>query len=214
METITIKHFVNKDLKPRNENGKLKYSVYVQVIVLQKNLRFKSNNNFFEYLSEDELNNELAQSILKNEKEVIERIVRDLIKNDKKDLITSKNLNLYSQNLNDTIDNNFSKFLSQEREKTGKFIPNVLFASYREVNEVIYFYNDDSPLTTISENLHYCLNAIQAIYDKTNKKLFYVYDLFFGEKKKEIESCINYSIDFDHDETEKMMKTLRNLVTL
>ncbi|KAA6335039.1 hypothetical protein EZS27_016702 [termite gut metagenome] len=215
MEKITIQHFVNKELNPRVENGKQKYPVYVQVITLRKNLRFKSNNNFFEYLSEDELKNELAQNILKEENKVIEYIVRDLIKKEKKNLVTSKNLSLFSQNLNDTIDNNFPKFLLQEHEETGKYVPDLLLsANYEDVKEIVNFLGNDSPIRAISENLYYCLDALQAIYKETNKGLFYVYDLFYGNKKETLEKLISCEIDFDHNETDKRISILQKLVAL
>jgi hypothetical protein len=214
MGKITVQYFVNKELNPKIENGKPKYPVYVQVIALRKNLRFKSNNNLFYYLSDDDLKEEFVQGVLQKEKEYIESIVRDLIDKKQKNLITSKNICLFSKNLNDSIDDNFGKFLLQERNSTGGFIPSLLFASYREVNEVIYFFNDESPLTNISENIRLCLNAIQAIYKETEKGLFYVYDLFYGEKKERIMYMLNYISDSDEKKNEKMITILQKLVSL
>jgi hypothetical protein len=222
MEKITIQYFINKELNPRIENGKPTYPVYVQVITLRKNLRFKSNNHFFEYLSEDELKNEFVQNILKKEDEVIEYIVRDLIRQEKRDLVTSKNLSLFSQNLHDTIDDNFPKFLLQEYKETKKntpdiFVPNILFsASYTDIREIKALYNNDNPIR-ISENVEYCLDAAEALYYKTIEKLFYVYDLFYGDKKKELESEI-YTDAIDEREVEieinKKISILQKLVLL
>lgn len=215
MEKITVQHFVNKDLIPRIENGKRKYPLYVQVIALRKNLRFKSNNNYFVYLSESELDNEFAKSMLQHEIDTIEYIVRDLIDIDKKELITSKNLGMYSQNLNDIIQDKFCKLLLREHEETGEFVPNILLSSsYDDINEIIFFYNDDKPIISISEKTRYCLKAIEAIYDETQKGQFYVYDLFYGKKQEVIKHEINHYTGFDEKETERMILSLQDLTQL
>jgi len=215
MEKITIQHFINKDLNPSVHKGVKKYPVYVQVIVLRKNLRFKSNNTLFSYLSENELDIELVKNILQDEKDVIERIVRDLIRQEKRELITSKNISLYSQYLSDAIDDNFSKFLEKEQENTGCIVPNILLsATYQDFQDVVFFYSSDMPFRQISKNMDYCIEAINIIFNEALFGTYNVYDLFYGEKKERIELEMNMSNSSNHEETNKMMLVLQDLTML
>jgi len=210
MSKITVKHYLNKDLNPEIKDNKIKYPIYVHVIVLKKNLKFKSNNNYFSYLSESDIENEMIMNILNDEKKIIDVIITDLLEKGKEDLITSKNLSTYTQNLNDLIEVKFCNLIREERN--GKFVPNVILnGNYSDINEIIYFYNNESPISDISENVHYCLNAIQSIYEDINKENFYVYDLFGGLKHDKILSALNYSSNFDDMETNKMLMLLQHL---
>lgn len=212
MEKITVQHFINKELNCINEAGKQKYPVYVQVITLRKSLRFRSHNSYFKYLSDDDLKNTFVQNILEDEKNIIGYIVRDLIKIHQKKLVTSKNLSLFSQGLNETINNNFPKFLLHEQKESGKFIPNILIASYKDISDVLYFFNNDIPFIEISENIRYCLEALKIIYCQS--ELFYVYDLFFGEKKEVIKDMFDYSGIFDDNEKAQMINILQKITML
>lgn len=215
MEKITVNHFVNRELKPITENNKKKYPVYVQVIVLTKNLKFKSGNSFFEYMSEQDIKNEMVLSVLEDEKNTIERIVSDLISKEKTELITSKILSQYSKNLINVIENNFCKMLLSEREKTKKFIPNILLsASYSDINEIVFFYNDHTPIVQISEDLHACYNAAHVIYENKSTHKFCVYDLFFGSKQEVIIECFNFYTGDQETETAEMLKAIQNLSVL
>lgn len=213
MEKITVQHFVNEDLNPRIENNRKKYPLYVQVITLRRHLRFKSNDKFFEYLSKNELKNEHVEMLLRTEKQCLERIVRDLINLDKKDLITSKNLSFYSQDLFDVIDNKFCKLLLKESIETKAFVPDVLTsATYSEIYEVIKFFNDSIPISSVSKSVNICLMSIQALTDCFKNETLYVYDIFYGDKKESIESELyNYTAGGDIDE---MIESIQNLIVL
>lgn len=213
MEKITIQHFVNKNLNPRIENNKKKFPLYVQVITLRRHLRFKSNNKYFEYLSDDELSNEYVEKMLLSEKECLETIVRDLINCDRKDLITSKNLSFYSQNLFDIIDNKFCKLLQQESSEVKMFVPDILLsATYSDIDEIINFFGSESPISDISANVGLGLKTIQALNESMGKQTLYIYDLFFGSKKEIIEKeLFNYTAGED---TGKMIASLQNTVQL
>lgn len=212
MGKITVKHYVNKSLKQNATNGKEQYPVYVQVIALSKNLKFKSNNGFFEYMSEDSLNNNMVQSILRDEALIIENVVEDLIKKGRDEQVTSKLISLYTRDLNNIIDANFCKLINEERKDTNKFVPNVILgASYFEINELVFFWNESSPLEEISSNIDCCYNAIRAIYDIRREKRFIVYDLYEGTQKDEILEMINMCNNFDEEETRKGLVLLQRL---
>lgn len=212
MGKITVKHYVNKTLKQNTVNGKEQYPVYVQVIALTKNLKFKSNNSFFEYLSENDLDNELVQKILSDEAEVVENVVEDLIKKGRVEQVTSKLISLYTKKLNYVIDENFCKFVNEERKDANTFVPNVILgASYNEINELVFFWNDASPLEAISSNVDCCYNAVRTVFDIHYENKFIVYDLYGGDKKDEIIEMINMCNGFDEDETRKSIVLLQRL---
>lgn len=215
MGKVTVNHYLNKDLSPVQKDNQWRYPVYVQVIALRKNLRFKSNNGFFAYLSDEDLKYPEILSLLEREKQLIENIVSDLINKNLEDDITSKNLNLYSQNLDDMIENNFSKLLSIESKKYDKFIPNLfLNSSYSDINEIICFFNESSPLINISEEISLCLSAVDAIKDEIKFKLFCIYDLFGGERHKQIKFLIDSYTAYDEKHTNELLGSLQNLALL
>ncbi len=195
MGKITVKHYLNKELNPTQKSNK--YPVYVQVITLRKNLRFRSNNGFFTYLSDEDMKSPNVLSLLKKEKTILEYIVSDLIRKGLENGITSKNLNMYSSSIDDIIETNFPTFLRNEAQANNKFIPKLLLGgSYSEINEIIDFFNDDSPFMDISEKFKTCLSAIHIIKEDTLGEHFYVYDLFGGEKYEQIVTLMSkYSSD-------------------
>lgn len=211
MGKITVNHFVNKDLKPILEGNRLKYPVYIQVIVLTKNLKFKSNNRFFEYLEETDLDNIHIQNILKIEANAVNRIVEDLIKND--DPITSKKLSVLTKNLVEAIDANISKIINNEYKANGNFIPNILLtATYKEINEIVTFFNDDAPFHDFSSKLGLLLDSIRIIYHEIEANDYYVFDLFYG-KNEEIRNIIQIA-GYEENEVSKRMIELQNLATM
>lgn len=212
MGKITVKHFLNKELNSTQKGSQLAYPIYVQVIVLKKNLKFKSNNNLFYYLSEEDMKHPQVLSILEDEKKVVESIVSDLLNKGKEDLITSKNINMYSENLDDMIERKFSELLKIESEEESKFVPNIILsASYSEINEIIFFYGNNSPIADISSNVRNCMQAIEQIKDDVRKEIFYVYDLFGGSKYEQIISKLNLYTLHDLKHTNELLHSLQNL---
>lgn len=213
MAKVTVKHYLNKELNPILKAGEASYPLYVQVIALQKNLKFKSNNNLFTYLTEKELSNELIISILSEEKKTIEFIVNDLIEKKKDNFITSKYINLFSKNLYDVIDENFSKLLIEEAKKNDVNIPSIIQnASFSDIVELTTFYNETQPLSNISENVNNTLNSALVIYDEIKHRIYYVYDLFGGSKNENIIYSLDSYTGYNKQETELLFDSLKNLI--
>lgn len=212
MGKITVNHFLNKDLNAIQKGNQTTYPVYVQVIVLKKNLKFKSNNIFFDYLSEDEINNSQIISLLEKEKKVVEDIIFDLLAKEKEDLITSKNINLYSERLDYMIERKFPELVFLESRKYKKFVPKaILNSSYSEINEIIFFYNESGPLSSISKEVGNCLSAIEQIIDTIEKEHFSVYDLFGGDKHDQILYDLDSYTGYDEKLTNELLLSLQNL---
>ena len=152
MGKITVNHFVNKDLKPILEGNRLKYPVYIQVIVLTKNLV-------------------------------------------------------------EAIDANISKIINNEYKANGNFIPNILLtATYKEINEIVTFFNDDAPFHDFSSKLGLLLDSIRIIYHEIEANDYYVFDLFYG-KNVEIRNIIQIA-GYEENEVSKRMIELQNLATM
>ena len=215
MGKITVKHYLNKGLNPRIVNNKKQYPVYIQVFVLGKSLRFKSANHFFEYMSEADFENGLISNVLSIEREDIEKIVNSLISIGKPDLITSKNLNFYSQNAVDVIDNNFNKLLDIESNENSKFIPSMLLsATYSEIRELIYFYNDESPIADIGYNVKDCLDALNQLWDYTTKEIVLVFDFFYGDKFERFMRDLRIWADGDAEKANRLIQSIQKLLSL
>lgn len=215
MEKITVSHFLNKSLKPKTENNKEKYPVYVQVIVHSKNLKFKSNNIWFEYLGENDLENDLVKGFLKDEILAIENIVKGFINIGEINLITSKKLKLYSKNLYDVINMNFSKFLQTEKEKENIFVPHFFMsASFDLINDVIFFFNDSTPFNNISDNVRLGIDVISNVRQEMINERYLVYDLYFGNKRDELFSLIEYIDPLNETEKSKKIEILKKIIEL
>lgn len=211
MGKITVKHFINKDLNPVHKGNQLAYPVYVQVIALQKNLKFKSNNNLFSYLSEDDINRSEILSLLEEERANIQHIVSDLLDKDLDNKITSKYINLYSENLDDMIQRKFSDMLRKEVD--DKFVPTaILDASYSEIHDIIHFYGNYLPFTQISNKVSDSILAIETIYDDIRKSIYYVYDLFGGSKHNELSTLLR--IADKSPKGDHLLKLLQDLALL
>ena len=94
MKKITISHYLRKDSTQSKINGQALYAVYVQITVNRKTTQFKSNNPF-SCLPDDKRTNNLVLNALKEEKRVLETIIRDLIKQGTPEFIKSENLRMY-----------------------------------------------------------------------------------------------------------------------
>ena len=79
MGKITVKHYINKDLKPV---GGL-YPLYVQIIYNRKVYKIKSFITIFEYVNEEILKTLKTSVILEQEIRDIERTILDLEKQGK-----------------------------------------------------------------------------------------------------------------------------------
>lgn len=211
MGKITVKHYLNKDLNPRIKDNQKTYPVYVQVIVLTKNLKFKSNGVYFDYLSDGNIQNDNILNILDIERKDIERVVGGMLENNRTDLITSKNICFYTQSINSLIDNNVCKLFVEERG--DKFLPEIFMSeTYSHIKELIYFFNDILPIYNISERVRYCFDALSVLDNLHGDYL--VYDLFYGDKFDLIVRELNIYTSFNTAETEKLIDAIQYLVKL
>lgn len=215
MGKITVKHYLNKDLKPISNKGINKYPVYVQIFVLAKSLRLKSTNNYFEYLSEEDFQDPTITDLLSREKRDIEKVVGSLIENDEIDLITSKNISFFIQNPIDLIETNFPKLLEKESEETGVSVPDImLHASYMDIRELINFFYNPEPVENIGTEVKNCLTVLEIIWTDIYRGYFLAYDFFYGEKYRNLITSISIAKMSDKEETRMLMKSMQNLLKM
>lgn len=202
---ITVKHYLNKNLKPKIRNGQTEFPIYVQVIFKTKPYKFRSSNSFFEYLTEDALKEDLVNSFLKEERENITRVVTLIDKHNPK-LLTSKNLSFLSKDLGLIIEENFKKILVKEIKDTPHLFKN---ASYTEMQEVLFFLRvmlDDSHEIQGNEKIHNILYGISKTgYPSMSffKENYLGVDWFFGSKLNDL---------LDYIESEKNENEIKQLV--
>lgn len=208
MSKITVKHFLNKDLKPQINNGSIEYPVYVQVIYNRNNYKFKSENIWFEYLSDDKINAELMQSILKSERLNIIRTI-ELLEKYNINEISSKNIYKYSQKITKVIDKNYSKFYENE---FSNFPELLMGATYENINNLCLFLN--IPNINFQKDYDDRIEAIDMLCSNISKdwsnfkeleKLeeYLLIDYFYGEKKQYFINIIQSSFGIIHTDEEK-----------
>ena len=212
MSKITVKHYLNRDLNPRIVNNEKMYQIYVQVFVLGKSLKFKSTNNYFDYLSEAKFANDDVNSLLSREREDVTKVINSLIVNNKTELITSKNIGFFIKNPVDVINQNFCKFLVGEQEKNGIDVPEIILsASYSDINELITFFNNPEPINGISEDAKLCFEAIGDMWLTISRGYYLVYDFFFGETVEQILSKVRQVNPMN---AEKSMQIIQRILSL
>jgi hypothetical protein len=204
---ITVKHYLNTNLKPKKENGTDKFPVYVQVIFNRKIYKFKSENAFFEYLDSTQLENELFIKFLMNELESVERCVNLISRNDE-NLLTSKDIYRLSKPLNNVIENNFGKLIELENVEAPK---NLTVLSYSEINGLLWFFNSYQEFDNKSEilsNVRTCINQLNYPDLKNYNSEYIVADLYFGDNYSKIYDEL-FSLSIDEKYTKKLIKDFR-----
>lgn len=202
---ITVKHYLNTSLNPIVQSGKLEYPIYVQVTYKRKSYKFRSSNNYFEYLSETDLNNDFISRLLGFEIKKVTNVVR-LINEHKPKLLTSKNLSFLTKDFDLIIEDNFKKLLVNECKETPLLFRN---ASYKEINEVLYFLRmglEDSPEIQGNEKILNVLYGISKMGYSTMsfyKQYYLGIDWFLGYKFHEL---------IDYIESEKNENEIKQLV--
>ncbi|TRX37881.1 hypothetical protein FNW52_02990 [Flavobacterium sp. ZT3R18] len=209
---ITVKHYLNTNLKPKKENGKETYPVYVQVIYDRKIYKFKSENKFFEYLSDSQLEEETFIKFLSDEIKRVERCVILLSKNNEK-LLTSKDIYRLSKPLYIIIENNFGKLIDKEVEDAPKSLTDL---SYSEINTLLSFLNGFQELDNKNEivsNVRTCISQINYPSFKDYNINYIVADLYFGDNYIKIyDDLFRYSVD--EKTTKILMKDFQYLTEL
>lgn len=209
MGKITVKHYINKDLKPI---GAL-YPLYIQIIYNRKVYKIKSFNTTFEYINNELLEALKQTAFLESEAKDIERTILNLEKqgNEK---ITAKNISLFAKPFTEIVDENFCKIIK-------KSIPEVplFFTSnrYKDIKELMLFL--DANYKKLSEEIYYLDVSIEKIKTKMtiDNKRFLGIDFYNGEYLNDIKKSISEVImPFDTEENIKKeeVKILNNLKEL
>lgn len=209
---ITVKHYLNTNLKPKKENGKDTYPVYVQVIYNRKIYKFKSENGFFEYLDDTQLEKELFVKFLKDELDRVERCVSLIAKNNT-NLLTSKDIYRLSKPLHIVIENNFGRLIENEILDAPKTITNL---SYSENNTLMWFLNSFHELDNKSDvvnNVRMCITQIDYPDPIDYNFNYIVADLYFGDNYLLIYDNL-FSINVNDKETLKLIKDFQYLTEL
>lgn len=204
---ITVKHYLNINLKPKKENGVDKFPVYIQVIFNRKIYKFKSENDFFEYLDSTQLENDLFTKFLKNELERVERCV-DLISRNNEKLLTSKDIYRLSKPLNNVIENNFGKLIDLENVEAPK---NLTVLSYSEIDSLLWFFNSFQEFDSKSErlsNVRTCINQLNYPDIKNYNSEYIVADLYFGDNYSKIYNDL-FLLSSDEKNAKKLIKDFR-----
>lgn len=212
MSKITIKHYLNKNLKSKKENGIEVFPVYVQVIYNRTVLKFKSDNSFFEYLNDDLLESEAVKLFLKSEILNVERCVNILSLNAPK-LLTSKDIYRLSKPLHHLIEENFKKLIKKEINQVPKVLTEL---SYTDLNDLLFFLDGYFKLDEASEkveNVRTCINCLRYFHVNEYNINYIVADLYFGENYKEIYNNI-FSENCDEQRTENLIKDFRYFAEL
>ncbi|WP_370402803.1 hypothetical protein [Tenacibaculum dicentrarchi] len=209
---ITVKHYLNTNLKPIKENGKNTYPVYVQIIYNSTNFKFKSENSFFKYLSKGDLQQKIFTTFLNSELERIKKTVNLLSENDEK-LLTSKNINRLSKPLHIIIENNFKKLIEKEIKDAPKLITGL---SYTEFWDLLFFFNcfqDFENKNEIVKDVMNCIDYISYPNPQQYNTDYIVADLYFGDNYLKLYNEI-FSSNLDEKETKKLIKSFRYLSEL
>lgn len=177
MGKITIKHYVNNELKAV---GKL-YPLYVQVIYKRKVYKFKSNDVAFEYVNEDTLKFLNDNNFLNSEKKDIERTILDL--ETLKMEVSSKNISKFSKSYFNYLEDNFKKLIEKEFKKPPYFFIN---NSYSEIINVVN-YIDGFGFYEYSQNISTLINISENLGARSIKREdFLCIDFFGGSKFEEL----------------------------
>lgn len=183
---ITVKHYPNTNLKPITENGKIKYPLYVQVIYKTKPYKFKSENDYFKYVDNNDLENDFICKMLDSEIKRIERVVYLIAKNNEK-LLSSKDICKYSKPLDKIIEQNFGKLLKAEFNDAPPLLTNL---SYSEINNLFFFigasaYEKLQANDKIGSVLMIINNLQSNMFDFLENNYCFI-DLYYGDKFLEL----------------------------
>lgn len=207
MSKISIKHYINTELKPQKENGKLKYPLYVQVIYKRKVFKFKSNYDVFQYLAEEDIQNEFIQSMLITEKNNILKTI-DLLERFDNNFINGKNIAILSKPFYNIIEENMCKLIAKEIPTAPLFFKT---STYSEINDVICFLGSGGFIehsVKIDEIMQIIGNMGYPTYD-FHKENYLAVDFYTGEKLKEIINIILFT-GYDSEDNNKLFEILEN----
>lgn len=146
MGKITVKHYLNKNIKSRLDGSSNAYPLYVQIIANRINYKMKSNFSFWDgYIKESDYNTEFIQHIIKREQEQLELIVGYLIDHNKTEFLNADSFKKLSAPLWDYLSENFWKIFVDEGEAVyNATLPNAFYNTvFYEIYNIIDFTNSE-----------------------------------------------------------------------
>lgn len=213
MGKITIKHYINTELKPLKENNRILYPLYVQVIYNRNVYKFKSNNTTFQYLTESEISNIYVIELLKGELLAIERTIQLLEKHNPK-LINGKNIAHLSKPFHIIIEENFSKLVAKECPQAPYFYKN---SSFTEINEVLFYVEAIQNFLSLNKKISYCYDIIQnlgyfsiSFYEEN----YLTIDFITGDKFEQIKNIIGYTYGNYEPDQLNAINALHDLINI
>lgn len=209
---ITVKHYPNINLKPLVENGKEKHPLYVQVIFDRKIYKFKSENEYFKYVDNQDLENDFICKILETEIKRIERCVSLLAKHNEK-LLTSKDIYKYSKPLDKIIEKNLGLLISKEFTQAPQTLTNL---SYTEINNLLMFLNafDKLQMNEKISRVWQIINNLHFSSPEFYEKDYCYIDLFYGDKFNIIYEVIQFTVTLNEKIAKNYLDDFRYFIDL
>lgn len=214
MSKITVKHYLNKDLKPQIINGISEFPVYVQVIYNRNNYKFKSENDWFEYLSDEKLSTELIKQLLNAEINRIIHTIELLEKNNLKE-ISSKNIYKYSQEITKVINKNYSKYFENFYTDYPEILKNV---TLERLDELCEFLNISSIHNkNFDDKVEYIDSLCKNINsDWRNSEEYLLVDYIYGQNKtyflEKIGLTFGYFLPEDEDKVKIIYESFKEFL--
>lgn len=223
MGKITVKHYLNKTVKPRFNGKTNTYPIYVQIIANRVNYKMKSNFDYWEgYITDSDFDSDFVRNSLNKERQEIEKVVSYLIENDKTDLLNTNSFKKLSAKLWNTLNYNFWKrFTKEAEENTKASIPNAFVnATFFDINEILTF-TESEVEQRFSNDYSYASIGMKAMLyailmpDYTDLKIneITVFDFLFEPDKraKVLEAVTRYHGFYGGDEEAEYNKVLKEL---
>lgn len=209
---ITVKHYPNTNLKSQTENGKEKFPLYVQVIYDRKIYKFKSENEYFKYVDNSDLENDFICKMLEDEIKRIERTVNLISQNNEK-LLTSKDIYKYSKPLDKIIEKNLGALIAKEFSDAPPFLTNL---SYTEINHLLFFLEayDKLQMNDKIGSVWQIINNLNTYSPEFYKNNYCYIDLFFGDKFLKIYEVIEDTVTGNEKLAKHYLENFRYFIEL
>lgn len=229
MGKITVKHYLNKDVKPKFDGTSNTYPLYVQIIANRVNYKMKSNFDFWEgYIRDSDFDTPFIQNAIKDEQETIEIVVAYLLDNNKKEFINADGFKKLSASLWSYLNNNFWKVFEKEADSLShSTLPKAFHnTSFCDIDEILTFTQSEIE-QDFSEEYGYLRIGMDSLKDaclsakKSDLKInrVTVFKFLFGDERKNVLEAIYRYHGFyggtkedEEKEYEKVMKALERAV--
>lgn len=224
MGKITVKHYLNKQLKPKKVGSNLYYPLYVQVIANRTNYRFKSNLDYNDgYFKESDLTVDIIKSMIQNVNKLYEKIFSYFIEVGKPELLTNDFIKTNSEYLWDALTRNFGLLFQRESEQLKGYCPDTLVDKYfDEINELLIFCESDVD-SKFSKKYDLCKIGITSIYSSFHNDTLIsddlasvtVFDFLYGDGYNKVLQVLRTFISFSsHNEDEEYSSVIEALKEL